>query len=60
MYAAKYLRSNTERAKREMVILMKLKRCPQVITLIETFHCEFHTILVTEFLPGEFHTVSPQ
>ena len=34
-------------------VLLKLQHCPQVIRFIEVFHCEFHTILVTEFLPGE-------
>ena len=33
-------------------VLLKLQHCPQVIKFIEVFHCEFHTILVTEFLPG--------
>ena len=33
-------------------ILLKLQHCDQVIKFIEVFHCEFHTILVTEFLPG--------
>ena len=34
-------------------ILLKLQHCDQVIKFIEVFHCEFHTILVTEFLPGK-------
>ena len=68
LYAAKYLRANTERAKREVEILLRLQHCDQaccnispsetdcsvqVINFIEVFHCEYHTILVTEFLPGE-------
>ena len=34
-------------------ILLKLQHCDQVIKFIEVFNCEFHTILVTEFLPGK-------
>jgi len=52
LYAAKYLKANREATKREVEILVKLRRCNQVVTLIEVFQCQFYTILVTEYLPG--------
>eukprot|EP00092_Neocalanus_flemingeri_P028870 GFUD01031348.1.p1 GENE.GFUD01031348.1~~GFUD01031348.1.p1 ORF type:complete len:678 (-),score=184.77 GFUD01031348.1:119-2152(-) len=52
LYAAKYLKASREAAKREVEILVKLRRCSQVVTFIEVFHCQFYTILVTEYLPG--------
>ena len=52
LYAAKYLKATREAAKREVEILVKLRRCNQVVTFIEVFQCQFYTILVTEYLPG--------
>jgi len=52
LYAAKYLRAETERAQREVDILTKCLTCPQIIDFVEAFHTQYHTILVTEFLPG--------
>jgi len=52
LYAAKYLKASKEAAKREVEILVKLRKCNQVVTLIEVFQCKFYTILVTEYLPG--------
>ena len=37
----------------EIAFLKKvLRRCSQVVTFVEAFHCKFHTIVVTEFLAG--------
>ena len=52
LYAAKYLKASREAAKREVEILVKLRRCNQVVTFIEVYQCQFYTILVTEYLPG--------
>jgi len=52
LYAAKYLGAHTEAARREVDILTRLRKCNQVVRFVEVFHCEYHTILVTEFLQG--------
>jgi serine/threonine protein kinase len=57
LYAAKYLKATREAAKREVEILVKLRRCNQVVTFIEVFQCQFYTILVTEYLPGMNYSV---
>jgi hypothetical protein len=45
--------SCTRAAQREAEILSRLRSCSQVIGFLEAFHCQFHTILVTEFVYGE-------
>ena len=57
LYAAKYLKASRDAAKREVEILEKLKKCSQVVSFIEVFHCQFYTILVTEYLPGKNSSV---
>ena len=52
LYAAKYLKTRLEAAQQEIQILVKLRNCSQVVKFIEVFHCNFYTIVVTEFLSG--------
>ena len=52
LYAAKYLKTPLEVAQQEIDILIKLRNCSQVVKFIEVFHCNFYTIVVTEFLSG--------
>ena len=56
LYAAKYLKANKEANIRETEILIKLRKCSQVVNLVEVFHCQFYTILVTEYLPGKIRS----
>ena len=53
LYAAKYLKAGTEAAEREVAVLRQLQKCQHVLKFVECFHCEFHTIIVTEYLSGE-------
>jgi len=52
VYAAKYLKSNSSSSRREVEILRRLERGPNLLNLVEVFHCEYHLILVTEYLAG--------
>jgi len=51
-FAAKYLARTCTTARREAEVLEQLRTCTQVVNFVEAFHCEFHTIMVTEFLSG--------
>ena len=37
----------------------RLERGPNLLSLVEVFHCEFHLIMVTELLAGQLMIDSP-
>jgi len=52
LYAAKYLKAHTDAADREVQVLRRLQKSQHVLKFIECFRCEFHTIIITEYLSG--------
>ena len=39
---------------KQIVMIMMIPMKFQIIDFVEAFHTQYHTILVTEFLPGDF------
>lgn len=53
MFAAKYMKDKTEYGNEEVEILKKLQKCDKIIYLVEEYHENFQTILITEYLTGK-------
>ena len=53
MFAAKYMKDRTEYGNEEVEILKKLQKCDKIIDLVEEYHENYQTILITEYLTGK-------
>ena len=58
LYAAKYMKDKTEYGNDEVEILKKLQNCDKIIHLVEDFHENYQTILITEYLTGKMDNLS--
>ena len=52
LFAAKYMKDTTEYGNEEVEILKKLQNCDKIIDLVEEYHENYQTILITEYLTG--------
>ena len=55
LFAAKYMKDTTEYGNEEVEILKKLQNCDKIIDLVEEYHENYQTILITEYLTGMKH-----
>ena len=53
IYAAKFMKDKTKNANEEVEILKTLQNCEQVPKIVDVFHSDYQTILITEYLAGE-------
>ena len=53
LLAAKYMKDKTEFGNEEVEILKKLQNCDKIIDLVEEYHENYQTILITEYLTGK-------
>ena len=53
IYAAKFMKDKIKNDNEEVVILKALQNCEQVPKIIDVFHADYQTILITEYLAGE-------
>eukprot|EP00092_Neocalanus_flemingeri_P033572 GFUD01036497.1.p1 GENE.GFUD01036497.1~~GFUD01036497.1.p1 ORF type:complete len:690 (+),score=174.45 GFUD01036497.1:62-2131(+) len=52
IYAAKFMKDKTKNGNEEVEILKTLQNCEQVPQMIDVFHTDYQTILITEYLAG--------
>ena len=53
VYAAKFMKDNTRNDNIEVQLMKALQNCEQVPKIIDIFHFEYQTILITEYFAGE-------
>ena len=47
------MKDKTEYGNEEVEILKKLQKCDKIISLVEEYHENYQTILITEYLTGK-------
>ena len=53
VYAAKHMKDRTFEGNAEVEILSNLQSSEHVVKIIESFHLDYQTILITEYLAGQ-------